>query len=707
MAKDEGNAGLDECREYIVGCMESVRRYLSHLYAKGTNSSRVIDVHETAAEPKPLQMSIIFSLQSSGMANLELELLPFLLDLLKNHFPGMVGAVYILHYGWVHSGMWALAKRVLPQQALAKIFFPGAAELEEHFELDRLPICLGGERDVALNDESNDVMKRFARPGLHGVLYSSGSVGTEDGAEWESNSAPPSPRGISGTSSPAFGRSSRNLSRRGSFDSMVDEFYSTENTPWHLTPRASQASTPHAELTHYPFGSTATHASDSTSPVISTLRMTPKAANKLRQLQMTRGVGGSRSRTTSDVNRRTGIDYSPVVSRGNSPNRTRRRTVTMQASRNGHFGGAGQGSETGLEKRGELLSRVGSLRDFRLLQDNLASSDMTVTEESESGASDRSGKVGESTSEERDKQAKTGFFARWRRLSSQEAGGKGDTAGREAADMLTEVEPNPLPSPTLQVPDIEEPPLSGYGSLSEANEVLSRRTRKFNALPGHVSPYNASNPFYGYPAFPLKPSEATRRSGPYDPSHHGQDAHRLHFRKRKRDLLRTLMYLFVLRLLSMHRGVRNQALAAYRGLVRAIRVGGVAEAGGEDEDWREATLRYNKLRTATSRQQESVPDKGTPRRGQPLVQLGFRKRYAFFLLFLFVIARRQWRIRLHAHVREALALAGFGRLSLEQRSVPEGAGDGLSDAELLGLDREVPLAASYTGLHLRRRLGWS
>lgn len=84
----------------------------------------------------------------------EVELLPFFMDLLKNHFPGMVGAsellfnlapsalvahhsnvaVFVLNYGWMYAGMWQVAKRVLPNTALERILFPSKAELLQFFD---------------------------------------------------------------------------------------------------------------------------------------------------------------------------------------------------------------------------------------------------------------------------------------------------------------------------------------------------------------------------------------------------------------------------------------------------------------------------------------------------------------------------------------------------------------------------------------------
>lgn len=76
--------------------------------------------------------------------------------------------------------------------------------------------------------------------------------------------------------------------------------------------------------------------------------------------------------------------------------------------------------------------------------------------------------------------------------------------------------------------------------------LTSAKTR----LPGHISPYNAINPFYGYPAQRFVPGAA---EGGY-----GQTPaiRPFHSRRRKRDLLKTLSYLFALRLLALHRKLR-------------------------------------------------------------------------------------------------------------------------------------------------------
>jgi hypothetical protein len=70
----------------------------------------------------------------------EVEMLPTLLSVGHNHFPGIFDAVYVVNAGWTHRSMWAIIKRVLPKSALDKIIFlDKKVDVERVFDLDTLP----------------------------------------------------------------------------------------------------------------------------------------------------------------------------------------------------------------------------------------------------------------------------------------------------------------------------------------------------------------------------------------------------------------------------------------------------------------------------------------------------------------------------------------------------------------------------------------
>ncbi|KAK0550579.1 hypothetical protein OC846_003594 [Tilletia horrida] len=205
---DEGN--LESLKEYILASVEIVRRHIAELYAKSeplpestTTTPETSPSTDQGAFQKqsdkesggdgkhgaegqdddvdrvprsgPLQIVLACDLDGAGMSNLEIELLPFLLDLLKKHYPGHIATLYLLHYGWVHAGMWTLAKRVLPQPVLNKIIFPkddGSSsdqggkrgDIEDYFDRRRWPHALGkcGDWNVLLDEAHNSVMRRYS-----------------------------------------------------------------------------------------------------------------------------------------------------------------------------------------------------------------------------------------------------------------------------------------------------------------------------------------------------------------------------------------------------------------------------------------------------------------------------------------------------------------------------------------------------------------
>lgn len=50
----------------------------------------------------------------------------------------MIGAIYILNYGWTYAGMWQISKRVLPKAALERILFNSKEDMLVYFDREHL-----------------------------------------------------------------------------------------------------------------------------------------------------------------------------------------------------------------------------------------------------------------------------------------------------------------------------------------------------------------------------------------------------------------------------------------------------------------------------------------------------------------------------------------------------------------------------------------
>ncbi|KAI0935352.1 hypothetical protein AcV7_003816 [Taiwanofungus camphoratus] len=102
------------------------------------------------------------------------DLLTWYAHELLPRFPGMLAAAFILHYTWAHSGVWSLAKRVLPTSALSKIFFPSQSQLLEYFSPSLLPSDLGGSF-LPLSQLDDPLCAHVLQP-IDGLEFSRGSL---------------------------------------------------------------------------------------------------------------------------------------------------------------------------------------------------------------------------------------------------------------------------------------------------------------------------------------------------------------------------------------------------------------------------------------------------------------------------------------------------------------------------------------------------
>ncbi|CAL1706220.1 unnamed protein product [Somion occarium] len=75
----------------------------------------------------------------------KIDLLAWCMSEMLPHFPGMLAAVFVINFGWTHSGLWNLSRRTLPRAALSRVFFPTEQELLEYFSASSLPQDYGGE----------------------------------------------------------------------------------------------------------------------------------------------------------------------------------------------------------------------------------------------------------------------------------------------------------------------------------------------------------------------------------------------------------------------------------------------------------------------------------------------------------------------------------------------------------------------------------
>lgn len=50
---------------------------------------------------------------------------------MDKRFPGMIGSIYVMNFGWMYQGLWQMIKYVLSDEARSRISFPSSKEVLE------------------------------------------------------------------------------------------------------------------------------------------------------------------------------------------------------------------------------------------------------------------------------------------------------------------------------------------------------------------------------------------------------------------------------------------------------------------------------------------------------------------------------------------------------------------------------------------------
>ncbi|KAJ3713209.1 CRAL-TRIO domain-containing protein [Lentinula raphanica] len=126
------NENLDSYIPVLIRAMEQFRLRLKALNDASHQGSPI------------LQFIVLLDVEHLSVQNLSVDLISWVLRELVPRFPGMLAAVFIVNSSWAHSGMWSLARRVLPSSAASRVFFPSLKELVAYSTPSSLPKDYGG-----------------------------------------------------------------------------------------------------------------------------------------------------------------------------------------------------------------------------------------------------------------------------------------------------------------------------------------------------------------------------------------------------------------------------------------------------------------------------------------------------------------------------------------------------------------------------------
>ncbi|KAG1736033.1 CRAL-TRIO domain-containing protein [Suillus lakei] len=110
-----------------------------------------------------LQCVFVIDLEGLSIQSVNLKMLTWFMKEVVPRYPGMLGAVFFLNYSWTYAMTWSIAKCLLPNSAVAQVFFPSRGELLQYCSASALPSNYGGalsplhlvEDPLNLDDQKN------------------------------------------------------------------------------------------------------------------------------------------------------------------------------------------------------------------------------------------------------------------------------------------------------------------------------------------------------------------------------------------------------------------------------------------------------------------------------------------------------------------------------------------------------------------------
>jgi hypothetical protein len=77
------------------------------------------------------QISIVIDIAKAPFVPVDSNLMQSLKNIVNMRFPGFVGSVYIMNFGWMYQGLWQVVKLVLTEQAKARVNFISNEEVKQ------------------------------------------------------------------------------------------------------------------------------------------------------------------------------------------------------------------------------------------------------------------------------------------------------------------------------------------------------------------------------------------------------------------------------------------------------------------------------------------------------------------------------------------------------------------------------------------------
>ncbi|KAI8980967.1 transport protein Trs120 or TRAPPC9 TRAPP II complex subunit-domain-containing protein [Pilobolus umbonatus] len=108
------------------------------------------------------QITVIIDIAKAPFVPIDSNLMQTLKSITNTRFPGCIGSVYIMNFGWMYQGLWQVAKLLLSEHAKSRISFTSSKEMDQVIPTDDLLRDLGGTDMYEWSIENDIILQTYA-----------------------------------------------------------------------------------------------------------------------------------------------------------------------------------------------------------------------------------------------------------------------------------------------------------------------------------------------------------------------------------------------------------------------------------------------------------------------------------------------------------------------------------------------------------------
>ncbi|XP_061164745.1 motile sperm domain-containing protein 2-like [Saccostrea echinata] len=138
------------------------------------------------------EIVMLFDMTNTGLSNLDMEMIKFVITSFKIYYPTLLGYLLIYEMPWLFNAAWKIVKTWLSAEAQKKLKFVSKNDIQEYIDRENLPEHMGGtdtykykyippeEREAEDNQNNDATKKKVTFADQNSPLYQSFSAETTD-----------------------------------------------------------------------------------------------------------------------------------------------------------------------------------------------------------------------------------------------------------------------------------------------------------------------------------------------------------------------------------------------------------------------------------------------------------------------------------------------------------------------------------------------